>query len=71
MSIVTLLVVFAIIGLWYYSYGKTRDHDLYRSIGTIILAVVVGRLLMVELRTMTLLTRIIVLLMIGGLMLVS
>lgn len=71
MSIAILLIVFVLIALWYYSYGKVHNNAEYRMIGAIVFVWVVGRLGMVELRQMSMVMRIVVLVVIGGIMISS
>lgn len=70
-AIVAMLIVFIMIGIWFYIYGKLHSNKQYSHIGTAIIIGVIARVLIVELRQMTLIMRIITCLAIGWLLVAS
>lgn len=70
-AIVAMLIIFIIIGIGFYIYGKLHSNKQYSHIGTAIILSVIARVLIVELWQMTLIMRIITCIVIGGLLVAS
>lgn len=70
-AIVIMLIVFTIIWIIFYIHGKKQNSTQYRNIWAAIILWVIGRVLVVELRQMSLIMRIITCLIIGGLLVAS
>ena len=69
--IVILLIIFALIWLVFYIAGKKFDHTQHRTIGSILLLAIIGRIFVVELWQLSLIMKIVVCLVIGTLMIGS
>lgn len=70
-AIVIMLIIFTIIWIIFYVHGKKQDSKQHRNIGAAIILWVIARVLIVELRQMSLIMRIITCLIIGGLLVAS
>lgn len=70
-AIVVMLIVFTMIGIGFYIYGKLHNNKQYSHIGTAIIIGIIARVLIVELRQMALIMRIVTCLVIWGMLVAS